>query len=75
MDVDGSLVSFQMTFVFGSDGAVLTSGSTFRFRSRDALADSPVAAGPVIDEVRDAPDRPGPKRGNRCPVSVDAAQR
>ena len=56
MDVDGSLVSFQMTFVFGSDGAVLTSGSTFRFRSRDALADSPVAAGPVIDEVRDAPE-------------------
>ena len=55
MDVDGSLVSFRMTFVFGSDGAVLTSGSTFRFRSRDELADSLVAAGLVIDEVRDAP--------------------
>jgi SAM-dependent methyltransferase len=57
--VDGSLVSFRMTFVFGSDGAVLTSGSTLRFRGRDELADSLAAAGLVVEEVRDAPDRPG----------------
>ena len=55
----GSRVSFQMTFVFGSDGAVLTSDSVLRFRSRDELADSLAAAGLVVDEVRDAPDRPG----------------
>ncbi len=57
--VEGSLVSFRMTFVFGSDGAVLTSDSTLRFRSRDELANSLVAADLVVDEVRDAPDRPG----------------
>jgi SAM-dependent methyltransferase len=57
--VEGSLVSFRMTFVFGSDGAVLTSDSTLRFRSRDELASSLAAAGLAADEVRDAPDRPG----------------
>ncbi len=57
--VQGSLVSFRMTFVFGRDGAVLTSDSTLRFRSRGELADSLAAAGLVVDEVRDAPGRPG----------------
>ncbi len=57
--VDGSLVRFRTTFVFGSDGAVLTSESTLRFRSRGELADSLAAASLVVDEVRDAPDRPG----------------
>jgi SAM-dependent methyltransferase len=59
MDVEGSLVCFRMTFVFGSDGAVLTSDSALRFRSRDDLANSLAAADLVVDEVRDAPDRPG----------------
>lgn len=59
LDAADDLVSFQTTFVFGGDGAVLTSESTLRFRSRDELADSLVAAGLVVDEVRDAPDRPG----------------
>lgn len=53
------LVSFQMTFVFERDGAVLTSGSTLRFRSRAELAGSLAAAGLAVEEVRDAPDRPG----------------
>ena len=57
--VEGSLVSFRTTFVFGGDGAVLTSDSTLRFRGRGELADSLTAAGLVVDEVRDAPDRPG----------------
>jgi SAM-dependent methyltransferase len=57
--VEESLVSFRMTFVFGSDGAMLTSDSTLRFRSRSELADSLAAAGLVVEEVRDAPDRPG----------------
>ena len=38
---------------------MLTSDSTLRFRSRDELATSLIAAGLVVDEVRDAPDRPG----------------
>jgi SAM-dependent methyltransferase len=59
MQVEGSLVSFRMTFVFASDGAVLTSDSTLRFRSREELTNSLVAASLVVDEIRDAPDRPG----------------
>jgi ubiquinone/menaquinone biosynthesis C-methylase UbiE len=58
-NVEGSLVSFRMTFVFGADGAVLTSDSTLRFRSRKELARSLAAAGLVAEEVRDAPGRPG----------------
>jgi ubiquinone/menaquinone biosynthesis C-methylase UbiE len=57
--VEGNLVSFRMTFVFESDGAVLTSDSMLRFRSRDELTNSLIAARLVVDEIRDAPDRPG----------------
>jgi SAM-dependent methyltransferase len=56
---EGDLVTFRTTFVFASDGAVLTSDSTLRFRDRDELASSLTAAGLEVDEVRDAPDRPG----------------
>ena len=56
--VEGNLVSFRTTFVF-ADSTVLTSDSTLRFRSRDELATSLIAVGLVVDEVRDAPDRPG----------------
>jgi hypothetical protein len=58
-DVRGSLVSFRTSFVFGRDGAMLTSGSTLRFRSRGELTGSLAAAGLTIEEIRDAPDRPG----------------
>jgi ubiquinone/menaquinone biosynthesis C-methylase UbiE len=53
------LVSFRSTVVFASDGAVLTSDSTLRFRERAELAGSLASAGLVVDEVRDAPDRSG----------------
>jgi SAM-dependent methyltransferase len=53
------LVSFRSTVVFASDGAVLTSDSTLRFRERAELAGSLASAGLVVDEVRGAPDRPG----------------
>lgn len=59
LDVSGDLVSFRSTFVFEADGAVLTSDSTLRFRSRDEVAGSLRAAGFLLDEVREAPDRPG----------------
>ncbi|SFO12198.1 Ubiquinone/menaquinone biosynthesis C-methylase UbiE [Geodermatophilus obscurus] len=58
-DVRGSLVSFRWSFVFGSDGAELTSDSTLRFRSREELGDSLATAGFSVQDVRDAPDRPG----------------
>jgi SAM-dependent methyltransferase len=59
LDVSLPLVSFRWTFVFGSDGVVLTSDSTLRFRERDEIADSLEDAGFVVEDVRDAPDRPG----------------
>ncbi|GIF85465.1 class I SAM-dependent methyltransferase [Catellatospora bangladeshensis] len=57
--VEGELVSFRRTYVFDADGAVLTSDSTLRFRSRAEVTASLEAAGYVVDEVRGAPDRPG----------------
>jgi SAM-dependent methyltransferase len=57
--VEGELVSFRTTYVFGRDAAVLTSDSTLRFASRDELVSSLSVAGLTVDEVRDAPDRPG----------------
>jgi SAM-dependent methyltransferase len=58
-EVAESLVSFRSTFVFANDGAELRSESTLRFRSRAEIVDSVLAAGMTVDEVRDAPDRPG----------------
>lgn len=57
--VTNGAVSFRSTCVFASDGAVLTSDSTLRFRERDEVIRSLNAAGFVVEEVRDAPDRPG----------------
>lgn len=59
VEVSGPLVRFRWTWVFASDGAVLTSDSTLRFRTRDEVAAGLVAGGFAVDEVRDAPDRPG----------------
>ena len=38
---------------------MVTSVSTLRFRERDEIEESLAAAGFEIDEVLDAPDRPG----------------
>ena len=59
LEVTGDLVTFRWTFVFDRDGAVLTSESTLRFRTRAELVGSVTAAGLVVTDVRDAPDRPG----------------
>ena len=59
LDVTGDLVTFRETFVFDRDGAVLTSESTLRFRTREELTASVTAAGLEVTDVRDAPDRPG----------------
>jgi len=58
-EVSGPLVTFRSTYVFAADGEVLTSESTLRFRDLEELADSLAAAGFSVEEVRDAPDRPG----------------
>lgn len=59
LDVRGELVSFRTAFAFGRDGTSLVSDSTLRFRRRDSIARSLEAAGMTVDEVREAPDRPG----------------
>ncbi|KAA2250990.1 class I SAM-dependent methyltransferase [Solihabitans fulvus] len=59
LDVSEPLVSFRWTWVFASDGEVLTSDSTLLFRDRDEVEADLVAQGYTVDDVRDAPDRPG----------------
>jgi SAM-dependent methyltransferase len=58
-DVRWPLVTFRWTYVFAADGQVLTSDSTLRFRERREVEADLRARGFVIDDVRDAPDRPG----------------
>lgn len=58
VDVSWPLVTFRGTFVL-PDGRVLHSGSTLRFREHDELTASLEGAGYVVEQVRDAPDRPG----------------
>lgn len=57
--VRGDRVSFRSTFVFEADDVTLTSDSTLRCRGREDIEASVVAAGFVVDDLRDAPDRPG----------------
>jgi SAM-dependent methyltransferase len=58
-DMSGPLVTFRVTWVFGSDGQALTSHSTLRFRTRDEVEAALAAHGYSVEDVRDAPDRPG----------------
>jgi len=59
LSVDLPLVSFRWSYRFASDGAVIVSDSTLRFRDRDEIGDQLSRSGFEVDEVRDAPDRPG----------------
>ena len=59
IDVSMPFVTFRGTIVLCTDGTTLTSQSTLRFRTRDELAASLEAARFRVDDVRDAPDRPG----------------
>lgn len=54
------LLSFRQTWVF-ADGAVLTSDSTLRFRSRSEITTDLARHGFAVEDVRNAPDRPGPR--------------
>ena len=56
-EVSLPLVSFRGTYIF-ADGQVLTSDSTLRFREREEVEAGLVANGYLVDEVREAPDRP-----------------
>ncbi|MDF2961945.1 MAG: class SAM-dependent methyltransferase [Paenibacillus sp.] len=59
VDVQLPLVSFRQTFVFQRDETVLTSDSTLRFRSKSEIVDSLFTANLPVEDIRDAPDRPG----------------
>jgi len=58
-EVSLPFVSFRYIYRFASDGVVVTSDSTLRFRDRDEVEASLLAAGYRVLDVRDAPDRPG----------------
>jgi SAM-dependent methyltransferase len=58
-EVSLPFVSFRYTYRFLADGAVVTSDSTLRFRSRDEVESSLLAHGYRVLDVREAPDRPG----------------
>jgi SAM-dependent methyltransferase len=59
VEVTLPLVSFRTTFVFQREGATLTSTSTLRFRSKGEVVWSLLGAGFSVEDIRDAPDRPG----------------
>ncbi|SFY41829.1 Methyltransferase domain-containing protein [Streptomyces atratus] len=59
IEVSLPLVTFRWTYGFAADGQVLTSDSTLRFREREEVEQDLVAHGYVVEDVRDAPDRPG----------------
>ncbi|MEU3983371.1 class I SAM-dependent methyltransferase [Streptomyces sp. NPDC026672] len=59
VDVCLPLVTFRQTYVFAADGRVLTSDSTLRFRERQEVERDLLDHGYVLEDVRDAPDRPG----------------
>ncbi|GAA2733634.1 class I SAM-dependent methyltransferase [Streptomyces nogalater] len=58
-EVRGPLVTFRQSYAFAADGQVLTSDSTVRFRERAEVERDLLAHGYELEEVRDAPDRPG----------------
>ncbi|WP_093716497.1 class I SAM-dependent methyltransferase [Actinacidiphila alni] len=59
LDVSLPLVTFRGICVIGVDGRVLTSESTLRFRERAEVERELAAHGFTLEDVRDAPDRPG----------------
>jgi hypothetical protein len=58
-DVSLPFVSYRFTYRFLSDGAIVTSDSTIRFRGRDEVESNLVTQGYRVLDVREAPDRPG----------------
>ncbi|MEU2021859.1 class I SAM-dependent methyltransferase [Streptomyces sp. NPDC016469] len=58
-EVAGSLVTFRWTYRFATGRQTLTSDSTLRFRDRDDIEADLRATGFVVEDIRDAPDRPG----------------
>ncbi|MFC4494619.1 class I SAM-dependent methyltransferase [Streptomyces ovatisporus] len=58
IEVSGPLVTIRWTYVFAADD-VLTSTSMLRFPEREEVEAELGAQGYAVNDVRDAPDRPG----------------
>lgn len=59
IDVSLPLVLFRHTYRFLVDGSVLTSDSTLRFRDQEETTAALESVGFKVEQVREAPDRPG----------------
>lgn len=59
IEVSDEFVSFRWTYLFDTDGARLVSDSTLRFRTPAQIERSLRDNGFTVEDVRDAPDRPG----------------
>lgn len=59
LEVSLPIVRFRWHYVFATDGRHLTSDSTLRFRERHEVEADLAAQGYRVQDVRDAPDRPG----------------
>lgn len=59
VDVALPFVTFRHVFCFDADGVEMTSTSALRFRSGKEIESDLLRAEFRVDEVRDAPDRPG----------------
>jgi ubiquinone/menaquinone biosynthesis C-methylase UbiE len=58
-DETEDLVSFRWSYKFESDGEIVTSDSTLRFRQKEDISTSLTNHGFEVLDIRDAPDRPG----------------
>ncbi|MDN4524618.1 class I SAM-dependent methyltransferase [Fictibacillus fluitans] len=58
-EVWNSFVSFRSTYVFENDNQSISSDSTLRFRSFHEINKTLNSAGFSVEDVREAPDRPG----------------
>ena len=58
-EVEIPLVTFRQHFVFGGDGSEMVSTSVLCFRSQAQITESLAASSFVVQDVREAADRPG----------------
>jgi ubiquinone/menaquinone biosynthesis C-methylase UbiE len=59
VNVDEPFVSFRWTYEFVESNETISSDSILRFRSQSEIEDSLLTNGFAVEEIRDAPDRPG----------------
>ena len=58
-DISKKQITFVWTYYFEAEDTTVTSESTLCFRTREDIEESLRKANYVVEEVRDAPDRPG----------------